>query len=333
MSDKLSLGLFDKLRSFILIGAVFWGLFVGNFFSGFSQYSGLIVYVALIILLYSIMLTIPFWEIARSFKNIRFMGLSWIANFVIIPVIAWILALFFLKDHPAVFIGFILYLVAPCTDWFLIFTSMAEGDVPLGLALMPTNLILQVVLIPVYLLLFAGKLIPFPFSAFIETLIVFIILPFLLATTTRLVLGKLKSREWTNALFDTVLSPIQLFSLAIVIFAMFAGQTKIIIDNFNTLSLVFLPIMIFFILSFINAQTFSKIFSLSYKECALFTCTTAARNSPLSLAIAFGIFPNNPLIQVAIIIGVIIELPILILVVKLLKVVKTTVYIKAAYGS
>jgi len=63
---------------FVLLG----GLFVGNFFSGFSQYSGLIVYVALIILLYSIMLTIPFWEIARSFKNIRFMGLSWIANFV-----------------------------------------------------------------------------------------------------------------------------------------------------------------------------------------------------------------------------------------------------------
>ena len=97
---------------------------------------------------------------------------------------------------------------------------------------------LQVVLIPVYLLLFAGKLIPFQFSAFIETLIVFIILPFLLATATRLVLRKIKSREWTNALFDTVFSPIQLFSLAIVIFAMFAGQTKIIIDNFNTLSLV-----------------------------------------------------------------------------------------------
>lgn len=326
MSDKMSLGLFDKLRSFILIGAVFLGLFVGSFFLGFSQYSGLIVYVALIILLYSVMLGIPFGEIARSFKNIRFMGLSWIANFVIIPIIAWILALIFLKDNPAVFIGFILYLITPCTDWFLIFTSMAEGDVPLGLALMPTNLILQVVLIPVYLLLFAGKLIPFQFSAFIETVMVFIIFPFLLATTTRWVLRKIKGQEWTNTLFDTVLSPIQVFSLAIVIFAMFAGQTKIIVDNFNTLSLVFLPIIVFFILSFINAQIFSKGFNLSYKECALFTCTTAARNSPLSLAIAFGIFPNNPLIQVAIIIGVIIELPLLILVVKLLKVVKTTVY-------
>lgn len=324
MYDKLSFGLFDKLRSFILIGAVFLGLVVGKFFLGFSQYSGLIVYVALIILLYSIMLGTPFGEIVRSFKNLRFMGLSWIANFVIIPIIAWILALFFLKYHTAVFIGFILYLVTPCTDWFLIFTSMAEGDVPLGLALMPTNLILQVVLIPVYLLLFAGKLIQFQFSAFIETLIIFIIFPFLLATATRWAHRKIKNQKWTNTLFNTVLSPIQLFSLAIVIFAMFAGQTQIIIDNFNILSLVFIPIMVFFILSFINAQIFSKIFNLSYKECALFTCTTAARNSPLSLAIAFGIFPNNPLIQVAIIIGVIIELPILILVVKLLKVVKTT---------
>lgn len=324
MYDKLSFGLFDKLRSFILIGAVFLGLVVGKFFLGFSQYSGLIVYVALIILLYSIMLGTPFGEIVRSFKNLRFMGLSWIANFVIIPIIAWILALFFLKYHTAVFIGFILYLVTPCTDWFLIFTSMAEGDVPLGLALMPTNLILQVVLIPVYLLLFAGKLIQFQFSAFIETLIIFIIFPFLLATATRWAHRKIKNQKWTNTLFNTVLSPIQLFSLAIVIFAMFAGQTQIIIDNFNILSLVFIPIMVFFILSFINAQIFSKIFNFSYKECALFTFTTAARNSPLSLAIAFGIFPNNPLIQVAIIIGVIIELPILILVVKLLKVVKTT---------
>jgi arsenite transporter len=325
MPDE-QLSLLDKLHPIILIAAVVIGIVFGSIYLGFSKYSDSILYFALIALVYSVMLGVPFGKIMGSYKNIRFLSLTWFANFIIIPIIAWILALIFLKDNPAIFIGFILYLVTPCTDWFLVFTSLAKGDVPLGLALLPTNLILQILLIPVYLLLFAGKLIPFQFSALIQTFLVFVLLPLILAVLTRWILRIIKTREWANKSINTILSPLQLLALIVVLFTMFAGQTTVILNNIRAWLLVFIPVIIFFILAFIMAQIFSRTFNLSYKENALFTCTTAARNSPLGLAIAFGLFPNQPLIQVAIIIGVLIELPILILVVRLLKMVRMRVY-------
>jgi len=208
----------------------------------------------------------------------------------------------------------------------LIFTSMSKGDVPLGVALLPTNLILQILLIPVYLFLFAGALVPIQFSALIETFGVFILFPFIVAMLTRYVLTKIKGHNWAHGFIDTVLSPFQTLTLVVILFIMFAGQTTVILNNIGPLSLVFVPIIIFFVLSFALAQFLSKTFKLPYKENALLTCTTAARNSPLSLAIAYGLFPDQPLIQVAVIIGVLIELPLLILVVRLLKTVRISTY-------
>jgi len=326
MSDEASLSLLDKLQPFILIAAVLVGFFIGTVFVGFSDYSDSILYVSIIVLVYSVMLGVPHQKILSAFKNIRFFGIAWFANFVIIPIIAWILALIFLGNHPLIYIGFIMYMVTPCTDWFLIFTSMAKGDVPLGLALLPTNLILQVLLIPVYLILFAGKFVSIPFLTFLETLGIFVLLPFILAMFTRVILSKVKTHEWAHNFIDTIVSPFQLIILTIVLFVMFAGNTTVIFDNLGPLSLVFIPVIIFFIVSFIMAQLLSKGFHFNYKECALLTCTTAARNSPLVLAIAIGLFPTQPLIHVAIIIGVLIELPLLIGVVKALHIVKRKWY-------
>lgn len=326
MSDEASLSLLNKLQPFILIAVVIVGIVIGIVFVEFSKYSDSILYVAIIVLVYSVMLGVPHQKILSSFKNVRFFGIAWFANFVIIPLIAWGLALIFLRNHPIIFIGFIMYMVTPCTDWFLVFTSMAKGDVPLGLALLPVNLILQILLIPVYLFLFAGKLIPIQFSALGETFLVFILLPFVLAILTRFILTKIKTHKWAHKFIDSILSPFQTVILTIVLFVMFAGNTQIISDNFGPLSLVFIPILIFFVLSFAMAQLFSKLSHFNYKECALLTCTTTARNSPLSLAIAIGIFPGQPLIHVAIIIGVLIELPLLIIVVKALGLIRKKYY-------
>jgi len=320
MSDEASLSLLDKLQPLILIAAVLVGFFIGTVFVEFSNYSDSILYVSIIVLVYSVMLGVPHQKILSAFKNIKFFGIAWFANFVIIPLIAWGLALIFLGNHPLIYIGFIMYMVTPCTDWFLIFTSMAKGDVPLGLALLPTNLILQVLLIPVYLILFAGKFVSIPFLTFLETLGIF------LAMLTRVTLSKIKTHEWAHNFIDTIVSPFQLIILTIVLFVMFAGNTTIIFNNLGPLSLIFIPVIIFFIVSFIMAQLLSKGFHLNYRECALLTCTTAARNSPLVLAIAIGLFPTQPLIHVAIIIGVLIELPLLIGVVRALHFVKRRWY-------
>jgi arsenite transporter len=320
--SEMSLSGASKLQPFILFAAVLFGFFVGNIYVGFSNYAETILYYVVIALVYAVMLGVPHQKFWKAFKNIKFFGVSWFANFVIIPLLAWVLALIFLKDHPAIFVGFILYLIAPCTDWFLVFTSMARGNVPLGLALLPTNLILQIILIPVFLRLFAGELVPFEFSLFFETFLIFIVLPFILALVTRYILTKARSHEWAHNFIDTIVSPFQTITLVLVLFVMFAGQGTNILNNFGPLTLVFFPIIIFFFASFILSQFISRKFNLGYEEGALLTCTTVARNSPISLAIAIGLFPDRPLIHVAIIIGVLIELPLLIVVVRALRAIR-----------
>lgn len=322
MSDEAQLSLLDKLQPLILIVSVIAGMLLGTIFPGFAHYSDSILYGVIIVLVYSVMLGVPSGRIWKSFSNWRFFSLAWSANFVIIPLLAWGLAIVFLSAYPPIFVGVILYLVTPCTDWFLVFTAMADGDVPLALALLPTNLILQVLLIPVYLVLFAGKVVPFQFHALIETMLIFILLPFVCAGLTRVFLRHIKGEEQAKEAIAKILSPFQMSTLTATLLIMFAGHTSTIMGNIGPLSIVFVPLIIFFVISFILAQFTSRLFHLPYKEGALLTCTTAARNSPLSLAIAVGLFPNQPLLQVAIIIGVLVELPILILIVRLLRIMR-----------
>ena len=322
-----SLGVIDKARPILLIIAIACGLSFGillpqlimNWFAN-------IVYVSLIALVYSLALGVPFGDVARSFANLRFFTIAWLTNFLFVPLVAFSLALIFLGPYPAIFVGFILYSIAPCTDWFLIFTAMAKGDVCLGLALLPTNLILQVILIPIYLFLFAGLIVPFQISSLIETLLVFIVLPFALAAITRWIIRKTRTKEWKAKVIEKTLPNMQITILVVIIFFMFAEQAETITGNIGPLSIIFVPTILLFCTAFAITQLVSRKMKLKYGECALLSFTTIARNSPIGLAIAVGLFPTQPLIQAAIIIPEIIELPVLLLLVRLLAVIRSRFY-------
>jgi ACR3 family arsenite efflux pump ArsB len=322
-----SLAVIDKARPLLLIIAIACGLSFGIFLPQFTMsWFADIVYVSLIALVYSLILGAPFGDVARSFTNLRFFSIAWLINFLVVPLVAFSLALIFLGPYPAIFIGFILYSIAPCTDWFLIFTSMAKGDVCLGLALLPTNLILQVVLIPVYLFLFAGLIVPFQISSLIETLLVFIALPFALAGITRWVMKKAQTKEYKDRVLEKTLPNLQLTILLVIIFFMFAEQAGVITSNIGPLSIIFVPTILLFCTAFIITQSVSRKLKLKYGECALLSVTTVARNAPIGLAIAVGLFPTQPLIQAAIILPIIIELPVLLLLVRLLTVIRSRFY-------
>ncbi len=306
-----------------IIAGLSFGILLPNYV---QDWFDAVVFVSLIVLVYSLVLGAQFGDVLRSLRNVRFFAIAWFLNFVVIPLVAFTLALIFLGPYPAIFVGFILYSIAPCTDWFLIFTSMARGNVPLGLALLPTNLILQVILIPVYLFLFAGLIVPFQVSALVETFAIFILLPFALAAITRWSMKKARSEEWRNEVLGRTLPNLQVLTLVIIIFFIFAAQTEVILDNLGTLSIIFIPTALLFVIAFILSQMVSRKMKLEYGECALLSCTTIARNSPIGLAIAVGLFPDQPLIQAAIIIPEVIELPVLLLVVRLLIIIRGRSY-------
>lgn len=319
MSEETGLNIWERSQPLILILALVMGLAAGMLVSGIWGSNNAIIYLSLIMLVYGIALGTPLGAVARSYRNRRFLAIALLDNFAVIPVIGFILALGFLYSTPLIFVGFILYVVNPCTDWFLVFTGMAKGDVPLGLALLPINLIVQILLIPVFLLLFAGEIIQIPLWAFVETCIVFIAIPFVGAILTNWLVTRYKGTEWKEKRLAKIPIQIQTITLALIIFLMFSGQTQVIAYNLIPLSVVLIPVAIFIVASFLVARMIGLWARLSYEEYALLSCTTIARNSPLALAISYGLFPSEPLVQVAIIIGVLIELPALVLVVKVLR--------------
>src|SRR5690606_27140724 len=309
------MNVFEKFQTVIILTAVGIGLLFGQVYF-FEQYAGSFIVPFLLLMLYGLFLTIPLQHLKGAFKNRKFLNTSILINFVWTPLVAWGLGAVFLADHPALWIGFIMLMVTPCTDWYLMFTSIAKGNVPLSTSVLPINLILQVVLLPVYLFIFAGTIEPIPLSTIGESIVLVLIIPFTLAHVTRYALRKREA--FLNEKLVPFFATAQIFFLSLAILAMFASQGKYLLDNLEVISILLLPVLLFFGINFIVAQSVGKALKFSYEDTVSLSLTIIARNSPVSLAIAVIAFPDQPLIALALVIGPLIELPILALVSQLL---------------
>jgi arsenite transporter len=299
--------LFEKLYTFIIFLAVIVGISVGQVQHIRANAESFIVPL-LVAMLYITFLQIPLNEIKKAFKNTKFTITSVIMNFVWTPIFAWFLAFLFLGDHPALSIGFIMLMVTPCTDWYLIFTGIAKGNVALSAAILPLNLILQVLLLPFYLLIFGGTAGVIQLGFLVESILIVLLIPLILAALTkRLLRNQQQVRE--NLITKLSVLPIIFLSLAIV--AMFASQGQLLLENLDLMWQITIPILLFFIVNFFVGQRVGKWMRFSKSDRVSLSLTTLARNSPIALAIAMTAFPNQPLIALTLVIGPLLELPIL----------------------
>ena len=184
----------EKIQTFIILFAVTCGIVLGQF-NMIHMYSDKFIVPFLFFMLYGLFLSIPLKEIKNGFRNLKFAGTSLTINFLWTPLLAWGLGALFLSDHPALWVGFIMLMVTPCTDWYLIFTEIAKGNVALSTAILPVNLILQVLLLPIYLFLFAGVMKTVAISVLVESIVIVIVLPFILAHATKFIMNKMKKAE------------------------------------------------------------------------------------------------------------------------------------------
>lgn len=280
-------------------------------------------------MLFGLFLAIPIKDLKKAFVNVKFAGTSLIINFIWTPLLAWGLGAIFLSDQPFLWIGFIMLMVTPCTDWYLVFTDIAKGNLPLSTVILPVNLIMQVILLPIYLVIFAGVMQTIKISLLAESIFLIIVFPFLLANVTRFVF-KLTNKQ---RLLEEKILPFfgigQIFFLCIAILFMFASQGRYLIENINVVFILLIPILLFFMINFILGRVVSRALKFSYEDSVSLNLTTLARNSPLSLAIAVTAFPNEPLIALALVIGPLIELPLLALVSQILLKIRSLVILEA----
>ena len=302
----------DRLQPVMLLIAMALGLLLGQI-NNFPQLAVHLVFPFLILMLYALFLNIPLGQIKEGFQNKLFALTSFSINFIWTPILAWALGYFFLPDSPALKIGFLMLMVTPCADWYLAFTAQAKGNLSLSTSILPANLLLQILLLPTYLFLFSGVLGTFNWQILGHSILWGLALPFLLALLTRTI-WPLEKYPGYGIFFKNAQA--QFLNLAVM--SMFAAEGYYLLKNPQSVCTLLLPVFCFFIITFILAKIVASLLKFSYPDYVSLTMTTMARNSPLALAIAIISFPHEPLVHLALIVGPLLELPILALTVQAL---------------
>lgn len=301
------MNLIGKLQPVIIITAALLGLLLGAV-TPFGSVSSSLIEVFLMLLLYILFLSIDLKQIKKSFTNVRFTLSAVIINFVFTPLFGYLLGKVFFPGSLDIRIGLLMLLVTPCTDWYLVFTGLSKGNVELGMSILPLNLILQIVLLPVYLLVLIGSEVTMDVGSLVSSVAMVLVIPFVLAYITKLIT---KNNEKFKSFLSEQGDNLQLLFLCLAVVVMFASEGKNLLDNPLLLAQMFIPLLIFFAVLFFVAQIVGRLQKFPKKDIVALNMTTLARNSPLSLAIAVVTFPEQPLVSLALVIGPLIELPVL----------------------
>lgn len=246
--------------------------------------------------------------IVQGFGSLRFLALAWGANFLIVPLIGFAIATLFLSGQPLLLTGLVIYFISPCTDWFLGFTRMARGDTALGTALIPINMLTQLLLFPLWLWLFTRHTGLVDFAAIPSTLTQWFLLPLIAAQAVRFSLERLLPQSGLERLLRWVGYVLPL-AIAGLILQILAANTAAVVGHLEVFVVILLAVFLFFVTTFLVGVGLSWLAGLAYPQHALLAMTTAARNAPLMLAVAAVAIPDQPLILAALVIGMLVEFP------------------------
>lgn len=302
------MNLLTKLQPLIIILSALIGLLLG-YVTSLGSFSVHLIEPALMVLLYFVFLSVDGRKLKQSFTNVKFTLTAVTVNFIWTPVFAYVLGMIFFRTSLDLRMGLLMLLVTPCTDWYLVFTALADGNVELGASILPLNLLLQIVLLPVYIFIFFKDSVSVSAKNIIFSILFVLLVPFILSYLTKCV-AKISDSpgskvEWIKEQGDNA----QLLFLCLAVIFMFASESKEVFDHPVLLLRMLAPMILFFVVNFLLVRVIGAREHLPAEDMTALNFTTLARNSPLSLAIAVAAFPDRPLISLALVIGPLIELP------------------------
>jgi len=293
----------------LFVGAIVVGSLAGSSAPSVGEYLGGWVDTTVLVLVGLLFFEVRFSELRRIRSAPKFLAVALVLNFVVIPLIGWgIASAAFGAREPALFVGLLIYFVSPCTDWFLGFTRMAQGNVGLGSMLLPLNMIVQLLLYPVYLRLIAGGQSGVDLGATAEVVGQWFIIPFATSMLVRYLARTLLPRDWFAWLLRVVGAAIPAV-IALLIVQLFAANIATVLGHASSFAVILAAAIVFFAITYGVGEAAARFARLAYPEKALLVMTTAARNAPLMLALTTVALPGQPLVYAAIIVGMLIEFP------------------------
>lgn len=299
---------FTRFQPVFIILSALLGLGLG-YSTSIGSFSIGLIEPFLMLLLYFVFLAIDNGKLKDAFRNRSFALTATAINFIWTPIFAYILGMLFFRDSIELQMGLLMLLVTPCTDWYIVFTDISHGNVELGASILPLNLLLQILLLPVYLFIFFGGSANFDVHAILSSIVIVLIIPFSLSLLTKAFAKKSENIRRKVELLKIWGDQAQLLCLYLAVICMFASESRNVFENPILLLQMMIPLTIFFGVNLVLAHMIGKKEKMPEPDIIALEFTTLARNSPLSLAIAVAAFPDMPLIALALVIGPLIELP------------------------
>lgn len=309
------MNIITKLQPIIIIFSALLGLCLG-IFTPLGGISTGFVELFLMLLLCILFISVDFTSLKKSFGNIPYTVTSLCINFIISPMLAYAIGKLFFADSIAIRMGLLMLLVTPCTDWYLVFTGLSKGNVELNLSILPLNLILQIVLLPVYLSVFLGSEITMDTAHMLYSILFVLCIPFIASLIYKMCT---KNNVALQEKFAEHSDNLQLLFLCLAVIVMFATEGESILQNLLLILHLLVPLLCFFVLIFFIAQGVGRLLKFKKQDIIALNFTTLARNSPLALAIAVATFPDQPLVSLVLVVGSLIELPTLSVVAAILR--------------
>jgi ACR3 family arsenite efflux pump ArsB len=303
----------DKEKPLILIGAIAAGLALNQVIGERSlAWMMHLVEAGVFVVIFAVMMPVELVDVGRSFRKVKPTALALGINFLFIPLFSWSIGWLFLREHPDFWAGIVLYTLTPCIGWYLIFIDIAKGDVPWGMALLPLNITLQILLLPVYLYVLVGRVIPVDLSTLARSIGLFLIAPFAMSYLVQRRIIARNGRDYFFGPVKRLMGAVKLWALVLVIVAMFASEGALQSTEFTQVGMLIVVLILFFVVLFLAALAIGRVTNLGYEDTVTMAFTTTARNSEAVIGVAVAAFPGHPLVYFAIILGPIVELPILI---------------------